>query len=82
MTPSDGLYPVMPTSPNLDPMWSRESTFAIGIAERNSRRYRDTHGYTFYVHRDIPAEIELNATGSRFKPWLLHAYLQHHEWVV
>ena len=52
------------------------------VAERNFRRYCDTHGYTLYVHRDIPAEIGLNATGNWFKPWLLHAYLQHHEWVV
>ena len=31
MTPIDGLYPVMPSSPDLDPMWSREPTFAISI---------------------------------------------------
>nr|WP_254615120.1 hypothetical protein [Burkholderia pyrrocinia] len=148
MTQIDGLYPVMPTSPDLDPMWSREPTFAISIddtphvsrkgatprfrdtlvayvnrcraagrptfsfdhdaadapdesaerstynpgcpialmtlytpnigsyariAERNFRRYCDAHGYTFHVHRDIPAEIGLNATGNWFKPWLLLA---------
>ncbi|AQQ34134.1 galactosyl transferase GMA12/MNN10 domain protein [Burkholderia cenocepacia] len=157
MTPIDGLYAVMPSGPDLDPMWSREPTFAISlddtpydperkgatprfrdtlvayvnqcraagrplfafdhaaaapdeaaerstynpgrpialmmlytpnigsyarVAERNFRRYCDAHGYTLYVHRDIPAEIGLNATGNWFKPWLLHAYLQHHEWVV
>ncbi|MCW3662481.1 galactosyl transferase GMA12/MNN10 domain protein [Burkholderia cenocepacia] len=158
MTPIDGLYAVMPSGPDLDPMWSRAPTFAISIddtprdperkgatprfrdtlvayvnrcraagrpmfsfdhdaavtpderaerttyhpgrpialmmlytpnigsyarvAERNFRRYCDAHGYTLYVHRDIPAEIGLNATGNWFKPWLLHAYLQHHEWVV
>ena len=36
------------------------------VAERNFRRYCDTHGYTLYVHRDIPAEIGLNATGNWF----------------
>ena len=51
------------------------------IAERNLRRYCEAHGYTLYVHRDIPKEIGLNASGNWFKPWLLHAYLQHHEWV-
>ncbi|MFC5427361.1 galactosyl transferase GMA12/MNN10 domain protein [Paraburkholderia denitrificans] len=52
------------------------------IAEGNFRRYCETQGYTFYVHRDIPREIGLNASGNWFKPWLLHGYLQHHEWVI
>jgi hypothetical protein len=52
------------------------------IAERNFRRYCDLHGYTLYVHRAIPSEIGLNASGNWFKPWLLHAYMQHHEWVL
>ncbi|MGH8783101.1 galactosyl transferase GMA12/MNN10 domain protein [Paraburkholderia sp.] len=51
------------------------------IAERNFRRYCEAHGYTLYVHRDIPKEVGLEASGNWFKPWLLHAYLQHHEWV-
>ena len=51
------------------------------IAEHNLRRYCEAHGYTLYVHRDIPKEVGLNASGNWFKPWLLHAYLQHHEWV-
>jgi hypothetical protein len=51
------------------------------IAEHNFRRYCEVHGYTLYVHRDIPREIGLDASGNWFKPWLLHAYLQHHEWV-
>lgn len=52
------------------------------MAERSLRRYCETHGHTLYVHRAIPAEIGLAASGNWFKPWLLHAYLQHHEWVV
>lgn len=51
------------------------------IAERNFRRYCEAHGYTLYVHRDIPREVGLNASGNWFKPWLLQAYLPHHEWV-
>ncbi|GAB6852847.1 hypothetical protein JCM10599A_66510 [Paraburkholderia kururiensis] len=52
------------------------------IAERSMRRYCDRHGYTLHVHRDIPPEIGLPGTGNWLKPWLLHAYLAHHEWVV
>lgn len=52
------------------------------VAEHNFRRYCETHGHTLHVHRAIPAEIGLAASGNWFKPWLLHAYLQHHEWVV
>ncbi|QCP54413.1 galactosyl transferase GMA12/MNN10 domain protein [Trinickia violacea] len=52
------------------------------IAEGNIRRYCEAQGYTLYVHRNIPHEIGLDATGNWFKPWLLHGYLQHHDWVV
>ncbi|MFP6561803.1 galactosyl transferase GMA12/MNN10 domain protein [Paraburkholderia sp. B3] len=52
------------------------------IAERNFRRYCDMHSYTLYVHREIPSEIGLDASGNWFKPWLLHGYMQHHGWVV
>lgn len=52
------------------------------IAEGNFRRYCEAQGYTLHVHRDIPHEIGLDATGNWFKPWLLQGYLQHHEWVV
>ncbi|WP_429441898.1 galactosyl transferase GMA12/MNN10 domain protein [Paraburkholderia sp. GAS33] len=52
------------------------------IAERNFRRYCELQGYTLYVHRAIPAEIGLGASGNWFKPWLLHAYMQQHEWVL
>jgi hypothetical protein len=52
------------------------------IAESNFRRYCEAQGYTLYVHRDIPHEIGLDASGNWFKPWLLHGYLQHHDWVV
>lgn len=53
-----------------------------GIAERNLRLYSERHGYTFYVYRDTPAEIGLSGTGNWFKPWLLDAYLPHHEWII
>lgn len=53
-----------------------------GIAERNLRLYCERHGYTFYVYRDTPAEIGLSGTGNWFKPWLLDAYLPHHEWII
>jgi hypothetical protein len=52
------------------------------IAERNLRRYCEKAGYTFYVHRQVPAEIGLKGSGNWAKPWLLHGYLPHHEWVV
>jgi hypothetical protein len=52
------------------------------IAERNMRRYCERHGYTMYVHREIPAEVGLAGSGNWLKPWLLQGYLQHHEWVV
>ncbi len=52
------------------------------IAEANFRRYCERHGYTLYVHRDIPAEVGMQASGNWFKPWLLRAYMEHHEWVV
>lgn len=53
-----------------------------GISEHNLRRYCEMHGYTLHVHRDIPAEIGLDGAGAWFKPWLLHGYLQYHEWVI
>lgn len=52
------------------------------IAERNFRRYADRHGYTLYVHRDLPKEIGLQASANWYKPWLLHGYLKHHDWVI
>ncbi|MFX1813013.1 galactosyl transferase GMA12/MNN10 domain protein [Paraburkholderia sp. A1RI_3L] len=52
------------------------------IAEDSFRRYCERHGYTLYVHRDMPQEVGLPGTGNWLKPWLLHAYLAHHEWVV
>ena len=52
------------------------------IAEDNIRRYCETHGYTLYIHRDIPYEIDLKATGNWYKPFLLHGYMEHHEWVI
>lgn len=52
------------------------------IAERRMRQYCERHGYTLYVHRQIPSEIGLKElTGNWVKPWLLRAYLEHHEWV-
>ncbi|MGK8200714.1 galactosyl transferase GMA12/MNN10 domain protein [Burkholderia cepacia] len=53
-----------------------------GIAECNLRQYCERHGYTLYVYRDTPTEIGLSGTGNWFKPWLLDAYLPHHEWTI
>jgi len=52
------------------------------IAEQNFRAYCERHGYTLYVHRAVPAETGLKASGNWLKPWLLHAYLASHEWVI
>lgn len=52
------------------------------LAERNLTQYCERHGYTLYVHREVPEEIGLSGTGNWFKPWLLHAYMEHHEWVI
>lgn len=52
------------------------------IAEMNFRQYCELHGHTLHVHRAIPPEIGLSGTGNWIKPWLLHAYLAHHEWVI
>ncbi len=52
------------------------------IAETSFRRYCEQHGYTLHVYRDIPPEIGLQGSGNWFKPWLLHAWLAHHEWVI
>lgn len=51
------------------------------IAEHNLRQYCLKQNYTLYVHREIPAELGLNASGNWLKPWLLHGYMPHHEWV-
>ncbi|KVD40521.1 galactosyl transferase GMA12/MNN10 domain protein [Burkholderia ubonensis] len=57
------------------------STYAH-VAEKNFRQYCERHDHTLYVHREIPGEIGLSGTGNWIKPWLLHAYLAHHEWVI
>jgi hypothetical protein len=52
------------------------------IAEANFRRYCERHGYTLYVHREIPAHLNDGKTaGNWLKPALLREYLPHHEWV-
>ncbi|WP_244849321.1 hypothetical protein [Caballeronia sp. SL2Y3] len=52
------------------------------IAEANFRRYCARHGYTLYVHREIPAHLNDGKTaGNWLKPALLREYLPHHEWV-
>ncbi|KND61989.1 Large exoprotein involved in heme utilization or adhesion [Candidatus Burkholderia verschuerenii] len=51
------------------------------IAEANFRRYCERHGYTLYVHREIPAHLNDGKTaGNWLKPALLREYLPHHEW--
>ncbi|WP_250453408.1 hypothetical protein [Caballeronia sp. ATUFL_M2_KS44] len=52
------------------------------IAEHNFRRYCERHGYTLYVHREIPSHLNDGKTsGNWLKPALLREYLPHHEWV-
>lgn len=52
------------------------------IAEANFRRYCERHGYTLYVHRDIPPQLnDGKSSGNWFKAALLREYLPHHQWV-
>ncbi|MDR5739596.1 hypothetical protein [Caballeronia sp. LZ016] len=52
------------------------------IAEANFRRYCELHGYTLYVHREIPSHLnDGNTAGNWLKPALLREYLPHHRWV-
>jgi hypothetical protein len=52
------------------------------IAEVNFRRYCERHGYTLYVHREIPAHLHDGKTsGNWLKPALLREVMPHHEWV-
>jgi hypothetical protein len=52
------------------------------IAEQNMRRYCERHGYTLYVYRQTPAEVEPGASGTWIKPWFLRKHLPHHDWVI
>jgi hypothetical protein len=54
------------------------------IAEANMREYCERHGYTLYVHRDIPAHIfeRLPMRGNWVKPYLLQDYLPRHDWTI
>jgi hypothetical protein len=52
------------------------------IAEANFKRYCERHGYTLYIHRDIPAHLNDGKTsGNWLKPALLREYLPHHDYV-
>ncbi|MFM0049113.1 glycosyltransferase family protein [Caballeronia grimmiae] len=52
------------------------------IAEANFRRYCERHGYTLYLHREIPSHLNDGKTaGNWLKPALLREYLPHHKWV-
>jgi hypothetical protein len=52
------------------------------LAEENFRRYCERHGYTLYVHRDIPARLNDGKTsGNWVKAELLRAYMPNHQWV-
>jgi hypothetical protein len=63
-------------------LYSPDTGCFARIGERNIRRYCEQHGYTFYVHRDVPAEVGMKASGNWFKPWLLQGYMAKHEWVI
>jgi hypothetical protein len=51
------------------------------FGEASLRAYCERHGYTFYQHRDVPADFQREACGNWSKPFLLAKYLPHHEWV-
>ncbi|WP_244817166.1 hypothetical protein [Caballeronia sp. Lep1P3] len=52
------------------------------LAEANFRRYCERHGYTLYVHREIPAHLnDGNIAGNWLKPALLRECMANHEWV-
>ncbi|MEZ2352388.1 hypothetical protein [Caballeronia sp. RCC_10] len=52
------------------------------IAEANFRRYCERHGYTLYLHREIPSHLNDGKTaGDWLKPALLREYLPRRKWV-
>lgn len=52
------------------------------IAEANFSQYCKRHGYTLYIHREIPAHLNDGKTsGNWLKPALLREYLPNHDWV-
>jgi hypothetical protein len=51
------------------------------FGEASLRAYCERHGYTFYQHRDVPADFQREACGNWSKPFLLDKYLPHHEWI-
>ena len=51
------------------------------FGEASLRAYCERHGYTLYIHRDVPPDFGREACGNWAKPFLLAKYLPHHEWV-
>ncbi|MDR5797414.1 hypothetical protein QCE49_28860 [Caballeronia sp. LZ008] len=51
------------------------------FGEASLRAYCEQHGYTLYVHREVPADFGRDACGNWAKPFLLSKYLPQHEWV-
>jgi hypothetical protein len=51
------------------------------FGEASFRAYCEQHGYTLYVHREVPPDFGRDACGNWAKPFLLGKYLPHHEWV-
>ncbi|SAK93744.1 galactosyl transferase GMA12/MNN10 domain protein [Caballeronia fortuita] len=51
------------------------------FGEASLRAYCEQHGYTLYVHRDVPPDFGRDACGNWAKPFLLSKYLPRHEWV-
>ncbi|WP_321793540.1 hypothetical protein [Caballeronia sp. J97] len=52
------------------------------LAETNFRRYCERHGYTLYVHREIPPHLNDGKTSANWhKAALLREYLPNHQWV-
>ncbi|WP_321793675.1 hypothetical protein [Caballeronia sp. J97] len=51
------------------------------FGEASLRAYCEQHGYTLYVHRDLPPDFGRDGCGNWAKPFLLCKYLPQHEWV-
>lgn len=51
------------------------------FGEASLRDYCEQHGYTLYMHREVPADFAREACGNWAKPFLLSKYLPHHDWV-
>ncbi|WP_250436151.1 galactosyl transferase GMA12/MNN10 domain protein [Caballeronia sp. ATUFL_F2_KS9A] len=80
MTAMSTCNPGRPVS--ITTVYTPEAAIYGRIAEANLREYCERHGYTLYVHREVPRRIaeRLPMRGNWVKPFLLRENLPHHEW--